>query len=304
MCATVISMSQLELPFDQYYAQQFGERWPELKKSLLAPKKYVAIANPWAELKEYIGPPCETFLQTYFLEDGPQEITIHKESQLKQFYPLDYASLYPAHELLLAANSRKDPMRVADLCAAPGGKSLYLLFHLPASAALVVNELSSERYQRLKRVMEDYIPLDRRSAQLTLQKGDAKTWGQREPESFDFVLLDAPCSSERHYLQQPKFMKQWSPSRSKKISQDQFSLLCSALQMLRPGGHLLYSTCALSTLENDGVIERLFHKRARQVELVRKNFPGSEVESTSMGEIILPDRSEFGPIYFSHIIKR
>ena len=73
---------------------------------------------------------------------------------------------------------------------------------------------------------------------------------RKRKEEFDAVLLDAPCSSEQHILSSPKHMAEWRPNRSKKLSMDQFTLICSAFDSLKSGGHLLYSTCFNSRLSS------------------------------------------------------
>ena len=126
--------------------------------------------------------------------------------------------------------------------------------------------------------------------------------------SFDAILLDAPCSSERHVLADEKYLSEWSPSRIKTLSMAQWALLSSAWRMLREGGFLLYSTCALSPDENDNVIEKLLKKFddvqvcQPEISLNYKDFTGSELpeyENTKFGAHILPDKANgAGPLYF------
>lgn len=100
---------------------------------------------------------------------------------------------------------------------------------------------------------------------------------------------------------------------------EQWALLSSAFRLLAPGGFLLYSTCALSPAENDGVVERLFKKfdNARCVfaeldtlpDVCQKIEPFSDArlppaEKTEYGFHVLPDTcAGAGPLYFSLITK-
>jgi 16S rRNA C967 or C1407 C5-methylase (RsmB/RsmF family) len=80
-------------------------------------------------------------------------------------------------------------------------------------------------------------------------------------------------------------------------------MAASALLAVKPGGLVVYSTCALSPLENDAVMERLFKKKADMLELLPARAPWGE--STERGWQIWPDQAEGrGPIYFARFRKR
>lgn len=230
----------------------------------------------------------------------------------RESYFLDTASVRAAVSLPL-----KDAGRILDLCAAPGGKTLVLASLMADTAGLSSNERSPERKQRLVRVCDACLPESIR-ARVTVSCSDGALWCTRQTECFDAILLDAPCSSERHVLADNKYLSQWSPARIKTVAMEQWALLSSAYRMLAPGGYLLYSTCALSPAENDGMIERLFKKfddagRAfggeippyDQLSVARfcsVQLPSAE--KTQFGFHILPDmQGGAGPIYFSLIVK-
>lgn len=201
----------------------------------------------------------------------------------KKPYYLDRASVAAADAL------PEGGMRILDMCAAPGGKSVRLAQNMAEGAALVCNERSKERYRRLLVTLEDCIPNDIRS-RISAMRGDgALLW--RKHLTFDRILLDAPCSSERHVIADEKYLKQWSPARIKSLAFEQYALISSAWRMLSPGGHLVYCTCALCSEENEGVIAKLLHKR-EDAEVVRASFT-------------LPDEADgAGPMYFAVVKKR
>ena len=173
---------------------------------------------------------------------------------------------------------------------------------LQGSGSLVANEFSRDRRFRLMKVIEDHVPENIRP--LILVTGfDGNQFGLKKPSSFDRVLLDAPCSSERHLLKEDPHMKEWKESRTKQLAMRQYSLICSALLTLKPGGTLVYSTCSISPLENDGVVGRLLKKKGDEVVL---DSPDEiEVgEKTEFGRQIFPDQSEgAGPIYIARLKK-
>ena len=86
---------------------------------------------------------------------------------------------------------------------------------------------------------------------------------KKTDKKFDSILLDAPCSSERHVYNSPKHLEQWTASRVKNLSFTQWSLLSSAFLSLKEEGFILYSTCALAQEENDGVVKKLLKKYAK-----------------------------------------
>jgi 16S rRNA C967 or C1407 C5-methylase (RsmB/RsmF family) len=91
-------------------------------------------------------------------------------------------------------------------------------------------------------------------------------------------------------------LQQWSPSRIRRLAQQQYAMLVSALELVRPGGHITYSTCALTRDENDGVIDRLFKKRKGRFQVMPCD--ASWGEETAHGRCILPDVCEGrGPMY-------
>lgn len=210
-------------------------------------------------------------------------------------YFLDEASVLCARCL----DVREDH-KVLDLCAAPGGKTLVIASALGPSGSLTSNEKSPDRRRRLQNVVADH--LGEKASQVRITGFDGTLWGLHEKSVYDRILLDSPCSSERHVLHSPAHLAQWSPARTKHLAIQSFSLLASALEALKPGGILVYSTCALSPLENDEVIEKLHKKRKGQFEILDPALPYGE--KTKYGVLILPDSCNGkGPLYVCKLSK-
>lgn len=277
--------------FNSYYKEIFGERWEVLKEALL--KESVPVSYNLSRIKGE--------------EDG----------ELRTYY-LDAASILAAFSLPL-----KGAEEILDLCAAPGGKTLVISSLMGEDSKLTSNERSAERKHRLSKVVEEHIP-SRIKENITVTCSDGAVWCKTKSNCFDRILLDAPCSSERHVLQDEKYLAQWSPARIKTLSMEQWALLSSAYRMLKDNGILLYSTCALAPKENDEVIERLFKKfddcvnlsfesekyqnlknDEAKLQLFTDNVSLPDFERTKYGYQILPDKQNgAGPIYFSIIMKK
>ncbi len=172
-------------------------------------------------------------------------------------------ALDPASALAALALGRPRGEDCLDLCAAPGGKALVIASRMEDSR-LTVNERSPDRFMRMKRVLEEHLAGDRLRA-VSARRSDGASLCRVLPESFDRILLDAPCSSERHVIASREHAERWTPARAKALPFAQWALLSSAFIMLRPGGRLVYSTCSLNPAENEGVAARLLKKEKERV---------------------------------------
>ncbi len=224
------------------------------------------------------------------------------DSGLLKPYFLDKASAAAAEALDVQPGDD-----VLDMCAAPGGKTLKIALALQGSGRLKSNDRSSDRRRRLKDVIETHLPPELRS-NISITGFDAAKWGLFEQNVYDKILLDAPCSSEEHVLKSPAHLNQWSPARTKQLALQAHAMLAAAVTAVKPGGAILYSTCALSPLENDGVIEKLLKKRS--IVRIDKIETGQGVlktllaENTGYGLHILPDSNGgYGPIFMARLIK-
>ena len=169
-------------------------------------------------------------------------------------YYLDQASIYAAQAL-----PPIDEGSYLDMCAAPGGKTLVLASGMGQGAQIQANELSRARRARLLTVLDEHLPADIRT-RIDVTGYDAATLPRYRQAHYDRILLDAPCSSERHVITDEKYLACWTPARIKMLAQRQWALLSAAFLLLKPGGFLVYATCALADAENDGVVQKLLKK--------------------------------------------
>jgi len=169
-------------------------------------------------------------------------------------YYLDQASICAAQAL-----PPIDAGSYLDTCAAPGGKTLVLASGMGQGAQIQANELSRARRARLLTVLDEHLPADIRT-RIDVTGYDAATLPRYRQAHYDRILLDAPCSSERHVITDEKYLACWTPARIKMLAQRQWALLSAAFLLLKPGGFLVYATCALADAENDGVVQKLLKK--------------------------------------------
>lgn len=135
-------------------------------------------------------------------------------------------------------------LRVADLCAAPGGKTAQL-----ALAGARVTALDSSK-NRLARLNEN---LDRLGLQMETVHADLFAY---EPaELFDAVLLDAPCSSTGTVRRHPDVPWTKSPADIEKLADLQRRMLQQAVTLVKPGGRIVFSNCSLDPLEGETLHE-------------------------------------------------
>jgi 16S rRNA (cytosine967-C5)-methyltransferase len=150
-----------------------------------------------------------------------------------RFWVQDAASSLPAR--LLAARQGE---RVADLCAAPGGKTAQL-------AATGAEVFAVERDPlRIRRLHEN---LARLGLTVDVAQADVLEW--QPPGPLDAVLLDAPCSATGTIRRHPDVQRLRRPSDVAELAAAQDAMLAAAARMLRPGGRLLYAVCSLQPEE-------------------------------------------------------
>jgi 16S rRNA C967 or C1407 C5-methylase (RsmB/RsmF family) len=285
--------------FNEVFQQAYGERWPALHAAMLLPSPKVALWNRHVKLAKPTVADSgmeEVALPSglgYYRSADPDATELapppRDEAGVPAYYLLDLASV-----LVVEALAVEPFHKVLDLCAAPGGKSVAISQYLTMGGELTSNELSGERNKRLKRTLQEYIPLITAHAVHVTQK-DGTRW--HNPDSYDRVLIDAPCSSERHLLTQSDGLAKWSPKVTATQAATQLTLLLRGLETVKVGGFVVYSTCSISPVENDDVITSALKRTRVGVEIVRKTQPGAE--KTKIGaSMFLPDTANgIGPMY-------
>jgi len=170
--------------------------------------------------------------------------------------------------------------RILDACSAPGGKACHILELQPELDELVAMDIDGER---LHRVTEN---LQRLQLQATLIVGDAATPpAELEAESFDAILVDAPCSAIGVIRRHPDVKVLRRESDIPQLAAQQLSILKGLWSLLKPGGRLLYATCSILNEENSRVVAR-FLEQSGDASLNTSEQPWGE--PCSHGRQLLP----------------
>jgi len=282
--------------------------------------------------------------------------------RLNTHYNLGAASLLAVHALAIQPGDT-----VLDLCAAPGGKSIALAQsiwpHLHASppsllqpgnpnrdsqsqaketeqrGRLHCNEFDATRCTRLNANLHAYLPsrlFTEKKIQVSRFDGTTRFESLPvAPNAYDRVLVDAPCSSERHVIhahhravasgKMAEEMMGWRPGQWRGLVKTQVALLRTALEAAKVGGRVVYATCSLERGENDGVVERVVEALRKEkwkgrdartgrwevrFETGRRSLDRERedglTEETEFGRIALPDHERgfgWGPIYYCVMTK-
>ena len=139
---------------------------------------------------------------------------------------------------------------ILDLCAAPGGKSSQLRNKLGENGILISNEIVPSRCKILTGNMER---LGFRNTATTCL--DPVRIAQIFPETFDMIMVDAPCSGEGMFRKDDTAIHEWSINNVLHCAQRQKGILEQAVAALRPGGYIVYATCTFSLEENEMVVD-------------------------------------------------
>lgn len=246
-----MSFTMLPTPFVERMRFHMGSSWPALRNALVKGRAERGLRVHTGKI------PLPDLLSqlSYPFDPVPWcSSAIYLPREEKPGYRLEHTlGLYYIQEpSALSAVEILQPCPgdwVLDLCASPGGKGTQIATKLSGKGLLVLNEINADRRTALFDNMERWgmthaIVMGEHPERL------AAHW----PNTFDAILVDAPCSGEGMFRKYRERGIHCNPTHSKRCAGLQRQLLTSALTMLRPGGRLLYSTCTFNPMENESVV--------------------------------------------------
>ena len=199
-----------------------------------------------------IKQPFKDYPEIMIIESSllPGELGKVKEHILGYYYAQEITSMMP----ILALQPKSEDIFL-DCCAAPGSKTTQAAALMENKGIIIANDLSMGRISILSANLErlgitntiitlhDFLQLSKKLKELNMK--------------FNKILVDAPCSGEGNIRLSPSTYLNWSEGLLKKLSSKQKRIAEAALQLLKPGGEMIYSTCSYAPEENEEVIQYL-----------------------------------------------
>jgi len=205
------------------------------------------------------------------------------EHHMGEYYIQDAASMLPA--ALFSIKAQSDQL-ILDMAASPGGKTTQLIDLTNDKSFIIANDANAKRLQALRIVLQKWSALN-----FVITGFPGEKIGDWYPETFDMILLDAPCSRENLRPSYSHPMHPISPGDRSRLSLHQLNLLISAFKALKPGGQLVYATCTLAPEEDEAILDSLIKTFSGSVKIqdvtkIRINAPGL---SSFQGKVWHPD---------------
>ena len=204
------------------------------------------------------------------------------------YYVQEASSMFLEQALSQLADL-SEPLKVLDLCAAPGGKSTHIQSLISNESLLVSNEVIKSRSV----VLTDNI-IKWGCSNVVVTNNDPKAF-QKLPGYFDVMVVDAPCSGSGLFRKDEEAIGEWSVNNVALCSQRQQRILANALPALKEGGLLVYSTCSYSREEDEAImdwlVEEMDMENAELTEGIAAGIVVTQSERTSsVGYRFYPDK--------------
>ncbi len=179
------------------------------------------------------------------------------EHQLGLIFIQEASSMIPAVVMDL-----EPKMLTLDVAASPGAKTTQIAQYMENEGCIVANDV---KFSRINILISNLQRCGVLIAKVTMKDG---RFFKRYKDTFDAVLLDAPCSNVGMIRKNYKYLKLWKYKDVIGISKLQKSLILAAYTALKPGGVLVYSTCTLDPLENEEVVDYLISNTDAEIEKI------------------------------------
>ncbi|XP_033339014.2 5-methylcytosine rRNA methyltransferase l(2)10685 isoform X1 [Megalopta genalis] len=250
-------------------------------------------------------------LHPYAFERGSEETFLFPRrgsTGVSDYYLFDGASLLP----VLALDIKLGDV-VLDMCAAPGGKSLAIVQTLMPHL-LVANDVSESRANKIRTVINQYLFNTGKEKMIIVTENDARLIDEKD--LYNKILVDVPCTTDRHSLHsiENNIFKSTRIKERLRLPELQSEILTNALKLVSVGGTVVYSTCALSPVQNDGVVHVALKKAWEETnhimvvkDMTEALFPLRYVYEFGeigmrYGHIVVPTLgNNWGPMYFCKI---
>ena len=215
------------------------------------------------------------------IEQIPYETAgFYVDNTKKGRHPLHHAGAFylqePSAMFTINAIEFNGDEKVLDMCAAPGGKTIQIANRIP-NGVLVSNEFVKSRSEIL------FSNVERMGLKNVIISNDTpENIGKAYGNTFDVVLVDAPCSGEGMFRRGEDVTKEWYPEINAMCARRQLEILSHADKTLKENGILIYSTCTYSIKENEEVVREFM--KSYNYDLININYPFSR--GVDMPEVV------------------
>jgi 16S rRNA (cytosine1407-C5)-methyltransferase len=263
---------------EKYRAFLSEEDFSRLEASLQKPLEPALRINslkvdPHLALEDWKGryawqvrnvPYCDT---GWWVTHSPTPISQAIEHRLGFYYIQDAASMLPVE--LFTWQTADRPL-VLDMAASPGGKTTHLVSKTGDQGLVMANDSSHSRITALRLVLQTW-----GAASSVVTSFPGEKFGDWFPDTFDQVLLDAPCSMHNLRSTENHPARPISDKERASLAVRQARMLASAFIAVKPGGQVVYSTCTLAPEEDEAVLQTLLERfpGVGRVENVHRLFP-------------------------------
>jgi 16S rRNA C967 or C1407 C5-methylase (RsmB/RsmF family)/NOL1/NOP2/fmu family ribosome biogenesis protein len=183
-----------------------------------------------------------------YLEERPV-FTLDPLFHAGAYYVQEASSMFVEHAFKSLVGDSETPLRVLDLCAAPGGKSTLLAALLKEDDLLISNEVIQTRASILAENLTRWGQMN-----TWVTNNDPKDFA-KIPGYFDVMLVDAPCTGSGLWRKDEAALDEWSVDHVKLCSERQKRILADVIPALKEDGILLYATCSYSAEENEWIAD-------------------------------------------------
>ena len=181
--------------------------------------------------------------------------------ELGCFYLQEPSAMLPAYLL----NPNENDV-ILDLCAAPGGKSMQASLLMHNKGLIVSNDIAKNRAFAIS---ENAERLGR--GNLLITNNDFSLIYDKFINTFDKIILDAPCSGSGMFRKSQEVKDDWTYEKVLKCAETQKTLILCAYNMLKPGGTMCYSTCSFSSDEDEDIVEYLLNNTDAELVKIDEN---------------------------------
>ncbi len=234
-------MILLPASFERQMKMILGQECPAFINSISDAVHHAVRINP-KKTRPIAWPNPVPYCSTgYYLNQRPI-YTLDPLFHAGVYYVQESSSMFLEQFIL---QSQKKPLRILDLCAAPGGKSTHLSSLISDDCLLVSNEVIRSRAGVLSENLRKW-----GNPNVITTCNDPRDFS-RLPGFFDIIVVDAPCSGEGLFRRDPSAIEEWSVANTDHCASRQKRILADVWPALAEGGMLIYSTCTFNTAENE-----------------------------------------------------